>query len=103
MDRRLGIEVVERDDLVILVDDGRGISWLAILQKMQSHMVGSFLTDQGNYIWSGWLERKVVVGVMASPSASTSLPSTSLRSTETFCSASDKRVRRLLRSSTPRV
>ena len=26
-------------------------------------MVGSFLTDQGNYIWSRWLERETVVGV----------------------------------------
>ena len=36
---------------------------MAIFQKMQSQMVGSINTDQGNESGAGWLERKGVVGV----------------------------------------
>lgn len=41
VDRRLGIEVVERDDLVILVDDGRG-----------DLVVGNFAEDAITHGWS---------------------------------------------------
>ena len=46
VDRRLGIEVVERDDLVILVDDGRGESrgWQFLSEDAITH--GWFLSHR---------------------------------------------------------
>ena len=63
MDRRLGIKVVERDDLVILVDDGRGDRGWQFCRRCNHTWLVPFSRTKGNYIWSGWLERKVVVGV----------------------------------------
>ena len=63
VDRRLGIEVVKSDDLVVLIDNGRGDLVVGDFAEDAITHGCSFLTDQGNYIWSGWLERKVVVGV----------------------------------------